>query len=266
MSNACPFSSRLSNKEWEHRVRLPAHGKLPQDAEWCEIREGSGWRRLRFHDYGAIYERAGLYEYLFYDLLRCDSPRRVVNLLSEVHAELEIAEPLRVVDFGAGNGMVGRELRRIGVHSIVGIDILDEARVAAQRDLPGVYDGYIVADMNEPPEEVGECMRQLRPNALTCVAALGFGDIPPRAYHRTASYVAPGGLFAFNIKEDFLDARYNHGFSELIRRMIGDKVIRVEAMRRYRHRLSAAGEPLNYMGMVATKLKEIPEAMLVEAS
>src|SRR3990172_2305614 len=119
MNNVFAFSSRLSSMEWQHRVRLPQHGgKLPQDAEWCEIREGSGWRRLRFHDYGEIYERPGLYEYLFYDLLRCDSPRRVVNLLSEVHAESGISELLRVVDFGAGNGMVGRELRRIGARSI----------------------------------------------------------------------------------------------------------------------------------------------------
>jgi len=266
MNNVSALSSRLSSREWEHRLRLPENyeKQLSQDTEWFEVREGSGWRRLRFHDYGEIYKHTGLYEYLFYDLLRCDSPRRVVNLLSEVHAELEMAEPLRVVDFGAGNGMVGRELRRIGARSIVGVDILEEARVAAHRDLPGVYDEYIVADMNEPPEKVDECMRQLRPNALTCVAALGFGDIPPRAYHRTANYLTQGGLFAFNIKEDFLDTRYRHGFSELIRRMITEKVIRVEATRRYRHRFSGAGEPLYYTAIVATKLKEIPELMLVE--
>lgn len=265
MKNAFALSSRLSSRQWEHRLRLPSNDEtLSQDAEWCEVREGSGWRRLRFHDYAAIYEHAGLYEYLFYDLLRCDSPRRVVNLLSEVHAELEMSEPLRVVDLGAGNGMVGRELRRIGARNVVGLDIVEEARVAAQRDLPGVYDEYMIADMNEPSDKVDDCMRQLRPNAFVCVAALGFGDIPPRAYHRTANYVALGGLFAFNIKEEFLDSRYTYGFSELIRRMISEKVIRVEASRRYRHRFSAAGEPLYYTAMVATKLKEIPKDMLVE--
>jgi hypothetical protein len=78
--------------------------------------------------------------------------------------------------------------------------------------------------------------------------------------------VAIGGMLAFNIEEDFLDARYTHGFSELIRRMMAGKIIRVEATRRYRHRLSAAGEPIYYTAMVATKLAEIPEAMLVDGS
>ena len=76
--------------------------------------------------------------------------------------------------------------------------------------------------------------------------------------------MAPGGLLAFNIKEDFLDARYTHGFSELFRRMMNGKLVRVEATRRYRHRLSAAGEPIFYTAMVATKLAEIPDALLVE--
>jgi len=39
---------------------------------------------------------------------------------------------------------------------------------------------------------------------------------------------------------------------------------RLEATRRYRHRLSASGEPIYYTAMVATKLKEIPDSILVE--
>jgi predicted TPR repeat methyltransferase len=265
MNDVTALPWRFSVDEWEQRLRFPGRdGGVPQDAECCEIREAGAWRRLRFHDYAELYERPGLYEYLFYDILKCDSPRRVVNLLGAVRAELGVTEPLRVVDFGAGNGMVGRELRRIGARRIVGADILEEARAAAQRDLPGVYDDYLVDDMSAPSMESDERLRGLRPNAMTCVAALGFGDIPPSAWHRAASYVAPGGLLAFNIKEDFLDARYTHGFSELIRRMIGGRIARVEASLRYRHRLSAAGEPLYYSAMIVTKLAEIPGSMLVE--
>ncbi|HEX6267424.1 MAG TPA: methyltransferase domain-containing protein [Burkholderiales bacterium] len=265
MNDTSALASRFLVDGWEDRLRFPRHaGGVPQDAECCEIREDGQWRRLRFHDYAALYERPGLYEYLFYDVLRCDSPRRVVNLLGEVRAELAPAERLRVVDFGAGNGMVGRELRRIGARRVVGVDILEEARAAAQRDVPGVYDAYLVDDMNAPSAATDERMRALQPNALVCVAALGFGDVPPGAWHRAAGYVAQGGLLAFNIKEDFLDGRYTHGFSELMRRMVSGKVARVEAMRRYRHRLSAAGEPIYYTAMVVTKLGDIPASMLVE--
>jgi predicted TPR repeat methyltransferase len=265
MSEAAAVSTLSRTHEWKNRLRLPPDGeRRSQDSEWCEIRENGGWRRLRFHDYGEIFERPGLYEYLFYELLECRSPRRVVGLLGEVRAEQEAREPLRVIDLGAGNGIVGQELRSIGAAEIVGIDILDEARSAAQRDLPGVYTDYLVADMTEPDAATVRRLRRLRPNALTCVAALGFGDIPPRAYRHAANFVAPGGLLAFNIKDEFLDARYTHGFAELMRQMVNGGVVRLEATRRYRHRLSAAGDPIHYTAMVATKLKEIPESMLVE--
>lgn len=268
MNDLSLFASRAPTTpladEWRERLRIPQAGPVSQDAECLEICEQGKWRRLRFHDYAALYRRPGLYEYLFYDVLQCDSPRRIVNLLDEVRADLRMPEALRVVDFGAGNGMVGRELRRIGARRVVGVDILEEAREAAQRDLPGVYDAYLVDDMADPSCTTDTCLKGLRPNALVCVAALGFGDIPPRAYHRAASYVAPGGLLAFNIKDEFLDARYSYGFAELIRRMVAGKVARIEATRRYRHRLSAAGESIYYTAMVASKLAEIPPSMLVE--
>ena len=46
--------------------------------------------------------------------------------------------------------------------------------------------------------------------------------------------------------------------------MVHDEVIRLEATRRYRHRINIDGEPLFYTAMIATKLKPVPESMLVE--
>jgi len=40
-------------------------------------------RQIRFHDYAEIYAWRGLYEQLFYDELKCDSPRTVCGLLAE---------------------------------------------------------------------------------------------------------------------------------------------------------------------------------------
>jgi len=92
------------SRAWESRLRLPARGqRMPQDSEYCEIREGSKWRRLRFHDYHEIFNRPGLYECLYYDLLQCRSPQRVVGLLAEVRDDLDGTEPLRAIDLGAGN-------------------------------------------------------------------------------------------------------------------------------------------------------------------
>ena len=267
VDNIFAAPTKTPSRAWESRLRLPTRGqRMPQDSEYCEIREGSNWRRLRFHDYDEIFNRPGLYEYLYYDLLQCRSPQRVVGLLAEVRDDFDLAEPLRVIDLGAGNGIVGNELRRIGASEVVGVDILEEARAAAQRDFPRVYTDYFVVDMTEPPADIDRRLRALRPNALTCVAALGFGDIPPRAYYKAVSYVEPGGFLAFNIKAEFLDARYTYGFSELMRRMVNEGIVRLEATRRYQHRLAANGESIYYTAMVVTKLKEIPASMLVEGS
>lgn len=110
-------------------LRLPSVDRhLDQDQEWCEIRTHDGWRRIRFHDYGDIYDVPGLYETLFYDRLHCCSPSRVVGLLADVLTDFpEVPADLRVLDVGAGNGMVGEELRRIGVDATIGADIIPEA-------------------------------------------------------------------------------------------------------------------------------------------
>ena len=249
--------TELGCGKWEGRVRLPASdSNLPQNEEWFELQDGGAWTRVRFHDYAQIYQQIGLYEHLFYGLLSCDSPRRVVGLLDEVLAEVTgEPAPLRVLDLGAGNGIVAEALHERGGAQIVGLDILPEARAAALRDRPDLCDAS--------PDVIAR-LRAFDANALVCVAALGFGDIPAAAFHQAASLVSTGGMLAFNIKEEFLDERYTHGFSELIRRMVREKVVRVEAMRRYRHRLSAAGTPLFYTALVVTKLDEIPRSMLVD--
>ncbi len=264
MSVVSPVIAGPVEQTWKGRVRLPAlHSDVPQDAEWCEFLENGRWKRLRFHDYDEIYKRPGLYEHLFYDLLECSSPRRVVGLLAAVrrdHGQGAFA----ALDLGAGNGIVGEELQKVGATRVVGIDILTEAGEAARRDRPGLYDDYVVADLTDPDEDTRTRLGRAKPDVLACVAALGFGDIPPRAYFNAASFIPIGGQLAFNIKEEFLDERFTHGFSELIRRTIAERVFRLEAWVRYRHRLSAGGEPIFYTAMVATKLAEIPRSMLVD--
>jgi predicted TPR repeat methyltransferase len=232
---------------------------LRQDQEWCEVEIEGHRRRFRFHDYGEIYEVPGLYERIFYDQLKCCSPSRVVGLLREVLRD-EGMEPanLRVLDLGAGNGMVGDELQALGADSIIGVDIIPQAQHAADRDRPGVYDDYYVEDLTQLSSEAERGLRQARLNCLTGVATLGFGDTPPTAFLAALDLIATPGWLAFNIKETFLNGHDNSGFSRLVRRLTSDEIIRIEAYRRYRHRCSISGEPLHYVAMVARKLKDAP--------
>lgn len=225
-----------------------------QGDEVCDVVIDGERRRIRFHDYEQIYAIEGLYEHLFHERLDCRSPTVVCDLLREqLEAGGHPPEQLQVLDVGAGNGMVGECLAAMGCGTIVGVDILPEARDAAERDRPGVYTAYLVGDLAVPSPEMREALESYRFGVLTTVAALGFGHIPPDAFQYAFDLLVPGGWLAFCLKEDFLEDEEPSGFAELIRRLIADDTIEVFAERRYRHRLSAAGEPLFYMAMIARK-------------
>ena len=245
----------------EYDVSLPQQdgSGFDQDEEFCEITLDGERRRIRFHDYHEIYSIPGLYEHLFYELLECDSPRTVAESLRDQLAATG-REPgeLRVFEVGAGNGMVGRELAELGVRTIVGVDIIPEAKMAADRDRPGVYEDYLVLDLTNIPPDTKRELEGRDFNCMVTVAALGFGDIPPNAFAEAYNLVEEGGLVAFNIKEDFISDGDGSGFSRLIKRGLADGALEVRSERRYQHRLSMSGEPLYYVAIVAEKRADLP--------
>jgi hypothetical protein len=236
---------------------------IEQDHEWCEVVLGEKRRRIRLHDYGQIFNIPGLYERLFYGRLDCCSPSRVVGLLSDTLSDLEI-DPgsLRVLDLGAGNGMVGDELRALGVKGVIGVDIIHEAKNAALRDRAGIYRDYVVADMTCLETVDEEKLRRYNCNCLSTVAALGFSDVPPAAFATALNMIETPGLLAFNIKEDFLKEKDSTGFTKLVRQLSRNEIIQIQAYRRYQHRLSMNGRPLYYVAMVAKKLEDVPPQLV----
>jgi SAM-dependent methyltransferase len=245
-----------STKTDDFVLRLPDDAEVgaDQDEEWCEVEHEGRTRRLRFHDYSDIYSIPGLYERLIYEELRCESPRVIAGLVAE---ELERrgtdAGSLRVLDLGAGNGIVAEELQEIGAGHFVGVDIIQEAAEAAERDRPGLYDEYVVADLLAGESAVRERLDSNRLNALTCVAALGFGDIPPEVFCEGLRRIATPALVAFTIKETFLAEDDPSGFATLVDRLYADGTLREIDRVHYQHRLSWAGKPLHYVAVLAEK-------------
>jgi SAM-dependent methyltransferase len=247
-------------------VEFPDDELRDQDAEWCRVTVGGKTREIRFHDYDEIYSIPGLYEFLFYERLKCCSPEVVCSLLvGELEAEDADPADLRVLDLGAGNGMVGEELADLGVGEMVGIDLLPEAAAAAERDRPGIYAAYHVCDLTELSDELREDLRAHRFNALVTVAALGFGDIPPLAFAEAFNLVEDGGFIAFNIKEHFLDDGEPTGFSRLIGKLLESGIVEQRADRVYCHRLATNGDELNYVAIVGVKRSDISPALIAEA-
>lgn len=248
-----------------HKVQFPpgTHENISQDEAYFYLRADDSRQKIRLHDYDEIYKVPGLYEQVVYDRLKCQSPSKVSAILNAAVQQSEgyITE-LRVLDFGAGNGMMGEALKKFGVSRIVGVDIIREAHEAAERDHPGVYDGYYVADFCNLNEEQKEEIESWSLNCLTTVAALGFGDIPPQAFVEAFNIIQDHAWVAFNIKETFLNKGDETGFSKLIRELIFSEFLDLYYLERYRHRLSIVGEPLYYFALAGRKNGGIPQDFL----
>ena len=152
----------------------------------------------------------------------------------------------RVLDLGAGNGHVGSQLHELGVTQLWGVDVLPEARAAAQRQHPHVYTGYSLVG-----SDLLKNIRSFAPNVLICVAALGFGDIDPALFESILSGLPSGSILAFNIKEQFLNTLDPSGFNKLFARLTEQGRLKPIRQWRHFHRLSTWGDPLYYLGVVA---------------
>jgi SAM-dependent methyltransferase len=251
------FADPIETEDFILRLPDAASKAADQDEEWCEVECDGEVRRLRFHDYSEIYSIPGLYERLIYEELRCDSPRVIAGLLAaEVEKRGIDPASLRTLDLGAGNGIVAEELSKVGIEHLVGIDIIPEAAEAAERDRPGLYADYVVANLLEDSPDTRSRLDAHELNCFTCVAALGFGDIPPEVFCEALRRINTPSLVAYNIKDKFLGEKDPSGFSDMVERLDQEGSLVTLSKQRYQHRLSWAGEPLHYYAVLAEKRED----------
>lgn len=239
-----------------HKIKFPSMvtDNLDQDEAFFYLKNNDKTEKIKFHDYGRLYNEPGLYEQLFYDRLKCVSPQKVTETLKKtIDQNKEHFSELKVLDFGAGNGMMGEQMKKVGVARLIGVDILPEAKLATERDRPGVYDDYYVMDFTDLTDDDKEEIQAWNLNSLVSVAALGFGDIPTKAFAQAFNLISPQGWVTFNIKETFLFNDNNSGFSELIRELLSSGYLFINHLERYRHRISIEGLPLYYFSVVCWK-------------
>jgi len=249
-----------------HRIQFPSTDvrELSQDEVYFYLLDEEGGKtKIRLHEYDRLYRIPGLYEQVVYERLRCQSPSTVTDVLkySLSQSDQRLNE-LRVLDLGAGNGIVGEELKKHGVSRLIGIDIIPGARDATERDRPGVYDAYYVMDLCSLTVEEREEIASWSMECLISVAALGFGDIPPQAFLEAFNLISKQGWVAFNIKETFLDRSDDSGFSMLIRELISSKYLDLYHLQRYRHRFSLEGEPLYYFALGGKKNDDVSSSFI----
>jgi hypothetical protein len=248
-----------------HRIQFPSQDvrELRQDEVFFYLLDGDEKEKIRLHDYKRIYEIPGLYEQVVYERLKCQSPSTVSEVLRSAVAQSDqrLSE-LRVLDLGAGNGVVGEEVKKHGVSRLVGVDIVPEAQVATERDRPGVYDMFYVMDFCNLTDDERAELSSWSPDCLISVAALGFGDVPAKAFLEAFNTIGEEGWVAFNIKVTFFDRSIDWGFSQLIRELIFSEYLDLYQLQRYRHRLSIEGEPLYYFALGGRKKADVPASFV----
>lgn len=245
------------DRSW-YEIEIPANELLlEQDEEWIIVHSEDHEKKIYLHDYARLFQTPGLYEEVIHKRLKCISPQVVCGLLK---AELEKQEKglikLRILDLGAGNGIVGECLQEeIEFDALVGVDIISEAFKAALRDRPGIYDHYYLMDLNKPKAFEEIKLKAWNFNTLITVGALGFNDIPTRAFINAFNIVEDDAWIAFNIKEKFFSENDESGFKDMLNSIMGDS-LEVLRSKHYCHRLSLSGERLYYYAIVGKKVKK----------
>jgi len=260
------YTPQLDQAVRELQIAMPVgQAGADQDEEWLVVNVDGVWRKIRLHDYGEVYAVPGLYEKWVYGLFQCRSPRKIADLLiPAVSAAGQSPEDLTVLDLGAGNGYVADVLRRRGVERFIGVDIYPEAAEAAERDRPGLYNEYLVGDMTDLSADQNAVLDRYPINCMTCVAALGFGDIPPEVFAAAYNHVADEGWVGFTIKTDFMADDDPSGFSKLIKRMVDEGTMSIATREKYLHRINTDGTELHYEAFIGRKHAGIPDDWLSE--
>lgn len=238
----------------DYTVKLEDGPDADQTEEAFTVSYGDGaTERLRIHDYTRVYEIPGLYEEVVQHQLRCASPDKIAAVLLGV-AEREGRDPhlLRVLDLGAGNGVVGEKLRERGVDVLVATDSSPAARKAAGRDRPGLYASYVVGDSSGVPE-LGTIVRELGINCIVCAGALGFDHIEAGSFAELWDLLPPGAMFALTVHEDLVTPGSSDIGDELELMRADENATEFVVWERFRHRQSVAGESIHYVAVGALK-------------
>lgn len=205
-------------------------------------------------DYKTIFSHPYLYERLYGEFLKLDSPRIIWSYFLDVLLELGFDAPLRILDIAAGSGMMGVEARKSysRCEFLMGLDVLEEARNAALRDHPGIYDQYCLMKLDALGKEELESLISPQFNTVFIVSATGgsdeddledYEDVGLKEYKTILSLVESESFIVFNVRE-----HYTVGQKLILEYLapqcsiVGEKV--------HFHRYLTNGEPVNFKTFV----------------
>lgn len=126
------------------------------------------------------------------DALGYNAPRGGAKLLAAYVADRTGG----VLDAGAGTGMVGEELSRLGFGRVTALDISTGMLATAAEK--SVYEELVVGELGKPlPFDTGAFA------GVTCIGVLTIGHAPPEALDELVRVTEAGGTIVFSMRTDY---------------------------------------------------------------
>lgn len=256
-TNSIPLSRALEPFLHQYDIKLDAVGKQVNQSQERFLATVEGARQsFNMHDYPAMYGIPMLYDAMMFGILQCRTP---MGMAATVAAFLERhsvdAGELRVLEIGAGSGAFGEALRNAipGLRELIGLDIIPEARDAAFRDRPSIYDEYLVADLCRLDSGSRKHLTAHPPSCVAVASATGWGNhIPKKGFEEAFGLLQDGGWFVFHVKPDDPDPECIELCGWIDQLIADDHIVDVERQSLF-HRMSTSGAKIFYDIVIGRK-------------
>ncbi|MCI4663087.1 MAG: methyltransferase domain-containing protein [Neomegalonema sp.] len=240
-------------KLYNVRFEAPESGRQSDEYFLADI-DGET-RRFNIHNYDNLYSVPWLYDISIYHNLGCETPTEMSGAIAPVWRENDAdGSGFSMLELGAGSGAFGHELRHtLKMKRLVGLDISAPASQAAERDRPGLYDAYHVADLTALSPELRAELEAEKFDVVGLASATGWGNhIPVGGFEVGFELLRSGGWFIFHVKPNDPDPE-----CVALNDWVNDKIATGALVEKYRkshfHRKSSGGGDIYYDVVIGVK-------------
>lgn len=234
---------------------VQVEGSLRQaDEQFTACVDGTR-RQFDMHDYRTMYRVPMLYDAMLYGWLGCQTPRLLARHFKRLLQAAPDAEgQVAMLEVGAGSGAFASALHHeLPDIRILGLDIIAEAKLAAERDRPGAYSDYLVADLCNMSEEAERRIAAFRPTCVGVASATGWGNhIPVAGFEQAFRYLQPRGWFVFHVKPNDPDPECVALVEWIETKLREGEIVDSESDNIF-HRYSVTGEEIYYEYVIGRK-------------
>jgi len=133
------------------------------------------------------------YDYDLERLLGYVAPERGAQVLARY-----VRKSARILDAGAGTGLVGKALLPLGFHNLVGVD--HSQGMLLQARAKGIYHALYPADLAHPLAFPAASF-----GAVISVGVFTYGHAQASCFDELIRVTKPGGLIIFSLRPDFYE-------------------------------------------------------------